>query len=51
MTYLEELHHFVDCIRKRKKTINDLKEGTYTLKVALAIKKSSKLRRLQVVGR
>lgn len=50
MTYLEELSHFVDCIRKRKKTLNDLKEGTYTLKVALAIKKSSKLRKLQVVG-
>ena len=51
LTYLEELSHFIDCIHKRKKTINDLKEGTYTLKVALAIKKSSKLRRLQVVDR
>ena len=51
LMYLDELHHFIDCIIKKKKTINCIKEGIYTLKVALAIKRSSKLKKAQIVDR
>ena len=40
--YIDEMKHFVKCIKKREKTINDLKEGIMTMNVALAMKKSAK---------
>ena len=43
--YQKEILHFIKCIRKRKQTINPLIDGIETLKIALAIKKSSKLGR------
>ena len=43
--YVDELKHFFHCVNKRTKTINDLDGGTRSLKTALALKKSSKLRR------
>jgi len=42
-SYVEELKHFLKCVKHRKETINDLEQGVRTLKIALAIKKASKL--------
>ena len=42
-SYTEELKHFLKCVKHRKETINDLEQGMITLKIALAIKKASKL--------
>ncbi len=44
-TYTQELTHFIECIKDNSKPLNDLKEGIYTLKVALTVKKSSKLKK------
>ena len=44
-SYVEELKHFLKCVKRRKETINDLEQGVATLKIALAIKKASKLMR------
>ena len=44
-SYVEELKHFLKCVKHRKETINDLEQGVRTLKIALAIKKASKLMR------
>ena len=43
--YLKELKHFLDCIKNKKKSINDFEQGTYLLKTALGIKKSSIMKR------
>lgn len=40
--YLEEIRHFVDCIRRNKKPLIDLEEGLKSLKVVLSAKKSNK---------
>jgi len=50
-TYVQELTHFIECIKGKTKPINDLKEGIYSLKIALAIKKSSKLKKSIPVNR
>ena len=42
-SYLEEIKHFLRCVKDRKETINNLEHGIATLKIALAIKKSSKI--------
>ncbi len=47
LMFKEEIRHFLLCVKKRKTTINPVeKDGIETLKIALAIKKSSKLRKL-----
>lgn len=51
MTYIKELTHLIECIQSKSKPINDLKEGIYTLKVALDVKKSSKLKKTLSVDR
>ena len=43
--YVKELEYFIQCINKKKKTINDISQGEYVLKVALGIIKSSKLKK------
>ena len=43
--YVKELEHFIQCINKKKKTINDISQGEYVLKIALGIIKSSKLKK------
>jgi predicted dehydrogenase len=40
--YKEELDHFLKCVKQKKKTINPLKDAIDTLRVSLAIKRSSK---------
>ena len=42
-SYAEQLKHFLKCVKQRKETINDIEQGISTLKIALAIKKSSKI--------
>ena len=42
LTYIEEIKYFVECSKKRKKTINDLNEGIKVLTIALTVLKSSK---------
>ena len=44
--FIDEMKHFLNCIQKRKQTINPLPDGIQTLKIALSIKKSSKTGRL-----
>ena len=44
--YIDEIIHFLKCVKNRKQTINNLDEGIKTMKIALAMKKSSKNRRI-----
>lgn len=44
--YIEEMNYFIKCVKARQKTINSVKDGVQTLKIALAAKNSSKTRRL-----
>ena len=44
--YVDELLHFLQCVEKKKKTINDLTQGIETLKIALGIINSSKERKI-----
>ena len=44
--YVDEIKHFLNCIRNRKKTINDLRDGVRTLQTSLSIEKASKLNRV-----
>ena len=43
ISYVEQLKHFLKCVKNRKETINDLEQGIATLKIVLAIKKSSNM--------
>ena len=49
--YEKELKHFFDCVNKEAKSINDISQGSYMLKIALAIIKSSKLKRIVTIKR
>ena len=44
-SYLEEIKHFMRCVKERKETINNLEQGIATLKIALAVKKASKIKK------
>jgi predicted dehydrogenase len=45
--YKEEMIHFLNCVKERKKTINPVEiDGENTLKIGLAIIKSSKLKKM-----
>jgi len=41
--YIEEVKHFIDCIRENKKPMIDLDEGIKSLKIVIAAKKSYKI--------
>ena len=45
-TYINEITHFLECVKKNKKTINDLKEGAIVQNIALTILQSSRKRRM-----
>ena len=47
--YVEEIKHFMNCVKKRKKTINDLTQGEKTLRIALAMKESSKKGKIIII--
>ena len=40
--YIDEMRHFMKCVKKRQKTINDLQQGIITMNIALAMKNSAK---------
>ena len=44
--FIDEIKHFLKCVETRKSTINDVKQGIGALKISLAIKKSSKLKKM-----
>jgi predicted dehydrogenase len=44
--YVDEINHFLKCVKTRKPSINDIKEGIRTLEISLGIKKSSKLKKM-----
>ena len=44
-SYVEEMKHFLKCVKQRKETINNLEQGVITLKIALAIKKAAKIKK------
>ena len=43
--YINEIEHFLDCIKQKKNTINNIQEGIKVLKIALDIKKSALVKR------
>ncbi len=43
--FICELEHFLNCIKNHKQTINPIDDGINTLKISLAIKKSSLLKK------
>ena len=47
--YERELKHFINCVNKEEKPINDVSQGSYLLKVALGIIKSSKLKKAIII--
>ena len=44
-SYIEEIKHFLRCVRDRKETINNLEQGIATLEIALGIKKAAKMKK------
>ena len=44
--YVKEMVHFIKSIKQRKGTTNDITQGFKTLQIALAIKRSSKIRKM-----
>jgi predicted dehydrogenase len=51
LMYVEELRHFLNCVINRRKSINDVEEGIKILKIALAVKKSSKIKKAITLGK
>jgi len=45
-TYVNEIAHFLDCVKKNKKTTNDLKEGVIVQNLALTILESSRKKKM-----
>ena len=43
--FLAEMKYFLDCVKKKKTPINNIKEAYEIQKIALAVKNSSKLGR------
>ena len=44
--YVDEIKHFLNCVKNRKDTISDLSDGVRTLQISLSMEKSSKLKRV-----
>ena len=44
--YVDEISHFINCVKNQKKSINDLSQGINILKIALNVIKSSKEKKL-----
>ena len=45
-TYMDEIIHFLECVKKNKKTTNDLKEGVLVQNIALTILQSSRNKKM-----
>jgi predicted dehydrogenase len=39
---VDEIKHFLKCVKERKQTINNIDQGINTMKIALAMKQSQK---------
>jgi predicted dehydrogenase len=44
--YVEELKHFINCVKNNNETINPISIGVEVLKIALCVKKSSEIRKM-----
>jgi predicted dehydrogenase len=44
--FLDELHHFLECVETRQKPVVDLRDGVWSLRMALAAKESIKTGRV-----
>ncbi len=44
--YMDEIKHFLKCVKNRKKTISSLEDGIKTMNIALAMKKSAKHKKI-----
>ena len=44
--YVDEIKHFLKCVKNRKNTINSIEEGIRTMNIALAMKKSAKMKKM-----
>ena len=49
-TYMKEVLYFISCIKKSQHSSNDIVQSIQTLKIALAIKQSSKLKKMVKVN-
>ena len=43
--YVDEIKHFLKCVKNRRKTINNLDDGINTMNIAIAIKKSGRYKK------
>ena len=43
--YINEIEHFLECIKQKKNTINNIQEGIKVLKITLEIKRSALIKR------
>jgi predicted dehydrogenase len=43
--YINEIEHFLECIKEKKNTINNIQEGIKVLKITLEIKRSALIKR------
>ena len=43
--YIDEIKHFLKCVKNRRKTINNLDDGINTMNIAIAIKKSGRYKK------
>ncbi len=48
--YLDEMKHFFECVNKGEKSINSIEEGAKILNIAIAVKKSSKLKKMVMIN-
>lgn len=48
--YLDEIKHFFKCVNKEEKSINPIAEGAQILNIAIAVKKSSKLKKVVMIN-
>ena len=44
--YIDEVKHFIKCVKSRKKTVNSLDDGIKTMNIALAMKKSATYKKI-----
>ena len=47
--YVKEIKHFIQCINHKEKSINDISQGIYVTKIALAVIKSAKLKKIMTL--
>jgi len=48
--YVDEIKHFLKCVNKEKKSINPIEDGAKILNIAIAVKKSSKLKKMVMIN-